>query len=128
VLPTRDGERTSLAEEARIVAFTGRPSAPTWLTADEVDELMLAVPTANTPPDLARNSLAAVSAAVPALQEFLSDHAIATADQLREDHAAVRRAARGDRAGELVVRGLTVRAQTPPDILGVYIYRPEMAT
>jgi len=36
----------------------------------------------------------------------------------------VRVAARGDRAGGLTVRGLSVRAQLPPDVLGVYVYRP----
>lgn len=127
VLPAREGERTSLAEEARIVAFTGRPSNPTWLAADEVDQLLGSAPTQNTPPDVARNALNAVTGAIPALQDLLAAHATEVADQLREDHAAVRRAARGDRAGELGVRGLAVRAQTPPDILGVYIYRPEVA-
>lgn len=127
VLPTRDGGRTSLAEEARIVAFTGRPSNPTWLTAADVDYLLRSGPTQNTPSDVARNALTAVTRSIPALQELLVAHAADVADQLREDHAAVRRAARGDRAGDLGVRGLSVRAQTPPDILGVYIYSPEVA-
>ncbi|WP_308796407.1 helicase-related protein [Agromyces silvae] len=127
VLPTRGGERTSLAEEARIVAFTGRPSDPSWLDPTEIDRLLLSVPTQNTPPDLARNTLSVVTGAIPALQRLLSEQASSVAGQLRDDHAAVRRAARGDRAGDLVVRGLAVRAQTPPDILGVYMYRPEVS-
>lgn len=126
VLPGSDGERTSLAEEARIVAFTGRPSNPTWLASDEVDALLASVPTMNTPDDVARNRLEMVTSAIPALQSLLAGHAEEIAEQLREDHVAVRRAARGDRAGELSVRGLAVKAQTPPDVLGVYVYLPEV--
>ena len=123
-LPTRSGERFNLAEEARIVAFTGRPDSPVWLTDDEVEVLLQAVPTGNTPADAAANLLSHVSKAIPQLTEALAEKANDLSAKLRDDHVAVRRAARGERAGELAVRGLSVRPQLPPDILGIYVYRP----
>lgn len=124
VLPAKDGSRATLAEEARVVAFRGRPSEPEWLTDDEVEQLLSAKPTANTPVDVAENTLGAVVNAIPVIQSQLSAKAEALAAQLEEDHVSVRVAARGDRAGALSVRGLSVRAQLPPDVLGVYVYRP----
>lgn len=124
VLPAKDGARTTLAEEARVVAFCGRPSAPEWLSDDEVEQLLSAKPTENTPVDVAENTLGAVVNAIPVIQSHLSARAEALAAQLEEDHVSVRVAARGDRAGALSVRGLSVRAQLPPDVLGVYVYRP----
>jgi superfamily II DNA or RNA helicase len=124
VLPTSDGQRTTLAEEARVVAFRGRPSSPEWLTPGEIEELLIATPSANTPVDVAENMLGAVISAIPMIQEQLSLQAEALAAQLEGDHISVRVAARGERAGALSVRGLSVRAQVPPDVLGVYVYRP----
>ncbi|GAA2073702.1 helicase-related protein [Microbacterium hatanonis] len=124
VLPAKDRARTTLAEEARVVAFRGRPSDPEWLSDDEVEQLLSAKPTANTPVDVAENTLGAVVNAIPAIQSHLSARAEALAAQLEEDHVSVRVAARGERAGALSVRGLSVRAQLPPDVLGVYVYRP----
>jgi len=124
VLPSQDGPHTTLAEEARVVAFRGKPSAPEWLKDDEVAGLLAAVPTANTPPDVAQNILTAIVGNIPAIQEHLSVQAEALAAALEHDHVSVRVAARGDRAGGLTVRGLSVRPQLPPDVLGVYVYRP----
>ncbi|MFH8249479.1 helicase-related protein [Microbacterium sp. B2969] len=124
VLPSKDGPRTTLAEEARVVAFRGKPSAPEWLTDAEVEHLLAAEPSANTPADVAENTLAAVIRALPVIREQLSERAEQLAAQLEADHVSVRVAARGERAGALSVRGLAVRAQLPPDVLGVYVYRP----
>lgn len=124
VLPSASGPRTTLAEEARVVAFRGRPTDPEWLTPVEVEQLLAATPTANTPADVAENLLAAVISALPVVQKHLGAQAEVLAAQLEEDHVSVRVAARGERAGALSVRGLSVRAQLPPDVLGVYVYRP----
>lgn len=124
VLPAQNATRTMLAEEARVVAFRGRPADPEWLSEDEEEQLLTAKATANTPPDLAQNILATVTNALPTIQDALAERAESLAQQLEEDHISVRVAARGDRAGALSVRGLSVRAQLPPDVLGVYVYRP----
>lgn len=123
-LPGADDANTHVAEDARVVAFTGAPSAPTWLTKEQVDHLLTARPSANVPPDTASNVQRGVIAALPILDEDLVRIGHEVADELRSAHATVRRAARGDRAGGLTVRGLEVQPQLPVDVLGVYVYRP----
>lgn len=123
-LPGRDEARTHVAEEARIVAFSGSPKDPRWLDHSQVDQLLSAEPSANVSPDVARNVMTTVLAALDDLTPHLEQTAQAVADELREAHLAVRQAARGERAGQLSVRGLQVEPQLPVDVLGVYVYRP----
>ncbi|MDQ1248460.1 MAG: hypothetical protein QG597_2832, partial [Actinomycetota bacterium] len=123
-LPGRTGASAHLAEEARVLAFTGTPTQPNWLIPDEVERLLMLRPDANTPPDLARNTMTGILHSLPTLTPHLDAYAQAVADTLRDDHIAVRQAARGERAGALGVRGLTVTPQLPVDVLGVYLYRP----
>lgn len=123
-LPGRSGTSTHLAEEARTLAFTGTPTDPQWLAPEAVESLLASTPTANTPADLARNTMDGVLQALPLLASHLESEAQRTAEQLRADHVAVRQAARGERAGALGIRGLEVTPQLPVDILGVYLYRP----
>ena len=124
-LPGRRGAANHLAEEARTLAFTGTPSDPQWLSPEEVERLLAIRPTSNTPKDVARNAMVGIIAALPSLTSDLNEEANRVAERLREDHIAVRQAARGERAGSLVVRGLEVTPQLPVDVLGVYLYRPD---
>lgn len=123
-MPSRGGEKTSVAEEARVLAFTGTPSNPTWLSREDVEQVLSARPSSNIDLSVATNVVSTVLAALPGLQPALGQQATTIADELREAHLAVRRSARGDRAGTLGVRGLTVTPQLPVDVLGVYIFRP----
>ena len=123
-LPARKGTTTHLAEEARALAFTGSPSNPDWLTAAQVEDLLTSTADANTPPDLARNTVQGVLNSLPSLTPHLESVAQEIAEQLQADHTAVRQAARGERAGSLAIRGLKVTPHLPVDILGVYIFRP----
>jgi superfamily II DNA or RNA helicase len=123
-LPGRGGTVTHLAEEARCLAFTGTPSNPIWMTDEQVEALLAARATKNTPLDVARNSMGGILTALPALTEHLEAEATRLAEQLRADHVSVRQAARGGRAGALGIRGLEVAPQLPVDVLGVYLYRP----
>ena len=50
-----------------MLAFTGTPANPHWLSPPEVDALMALRPDANTPPDVARNLMTAVIGALPTL-------------------------------------------------------------
>ena len=124
-LPGRGGIITThLAEEARVVAFTGNPHDPMWLIEDDVDALLTATATANTAADVARNAMTATLRALPQLAGHLDARARTVAEDLRADHIAVRTAARGERAGALGIRGLDVTPQLPVDVLGVYLYLP----
>lgn len=123
-LPGRDGPQRQVAEEARALAFTGAPAQPQWLAAEEVDRLLEARAGANTPAEIARNMADAVLTRLDVLTPRLEESAAELAESLREAHVRVRRAARGRQAGVLGVAGLTVTAQLPVDVLGVYVYLP----
>jgi hypothetical protein len=89
-----------------------------------VDELLTVSADANTPPDLAKNTIEGVLNSLSSLTPHLETVAQNTAEQLRADHTAVRQAARGDRAGTLGIRGLNVTPHLPVDVLGVYVFLP----
>lgn len=123
-LPGRSGPRSHVAEEARALAFTATPANPNWLDAPAVEALLAARPDRNLPADIARNVMRGILGALPAVRPHLDRFAHDLADSLRDAHVRVRTAARGDRAGALTIRGLTVEPQLPVDILGVYVYQP----
>ncbi|MEU4626839.1 helicase-related protein [Actinoplanes sp. NPDC023801] len=127
-LPGRYGPHTQVAEEARPLAFTGMPSDPQWLTPEAVEALLSARPDHNLSPDIARNIMTGILAALPAITGHLDRIAHELAASLRDAHVRVRTAARGDRAGALSIRGLMVEPQLPVDVLGVYLYRPAPTT
>lgn len=83
-LPGRDGPRPQVAEEARVVAFTGTPAAPRWLERDEVERLLAAKPSANVPADVARNTMANVLDVLPRLTPHLESVAEEVANELRD--------------------------------------------
>ncbi|WP_227878350.1 helicase-related protein [Arthrobacter dokdonensis] len=122
VLPARLGDRTDMAEEARVLAFTGSPQNPVWLADNAVDALLEAKPAANAG-DVS-NMMSNILDSMPLLAGPLNEKAREVAEQIRDSHREVRIAARGDRAGQLGIRGLTVEPNLPVDILGVYVYSP----
>jgi len=117
-LPSRSGERTLVAEDARLLAYRGAPAAPEWLDDTATRALIEATADANIAPDQARDFIQRAVAGLDALATHLDDHGDKLADRLRESHRRVREV-----TGE-VRRGLTVTAQKPADVLGVYVYLP----
>lgn len=121
-LPARDGRRPLVAEEARVLAFRGRATEPQWLPPDEVDQLLAAVPTGNVAPDLARDDVERAVSQLDALMPHLDAEAEALATTLHDSHVRVRQATRQAGASKI-----EVRANTPVDVLGVYVYLPAVA-
>ncbi len=119
-LSGRDGRRSQVAEDAQALAYRGKPDAPDWLPPEEVAALLAAEPSGNVPADLARDDLERAVAALDALQPHLAIEADALAERLATAHTRVRAAAR--------MRGITVTAHTPVDVLGVYLYLPTVAS
>lgn len=117
-LPAASGVKQIVAEDADLVAFTGSASGPTLLSEEEALVLLRAQPDANIPSDQARLFAERAVAAAGALGDVLDARAQARADDLLDSHRRVRTGARAAKAG------LRVRAQTPVDILGVYVYLP----
>lgn len=122
-LPTRtvDAEpRRMVAEEARVLGFRGAPQSADWLTDDDVAGLLSAAPTGNVLPDAATPLLSRMIGGLDAVISHLDTAADTLAERLRQSHIRVREA-----AGQRVRRQITVAAQKPADVLGVYVYLPE---
>jgi superfamily II DNA or RNA helicase len=118
-LPGRDDRRQVVAEDAQVLAYRGRAAEADWLSPAEVQDLLKAQPSGNVPPDQAIDFAERAVADLPLLLARLDGLADAAAERLREDHIRVREA-----SGQHVRRQVTVRAQKPADILGVYVYLP----
>nr|WP_168506943.1 helicase-related protein [Streptomyces sp. S1D4-11]QIY94502.1 DEAD/DEAH box helicase [Streptomyces sp. S1D4-11] len=119
-LPTRDGTvRTQLAEDARVVAFHGRPEAPQWLAEEEALDLLAARATGNSDPAFATDHITEILAALDTgLMGELRTRSAAAAKDLEAAHHRVRTASKARLAG------LKVTPQGDPDVLGVFLYRP----
>ena len=118
-LPGRDGPRAVVAEDAQLLAYRGPAGDAAWLPDSGVQALIAARPSSNIPPDQAIDFAEDAVASLPVLLPHLDQAADDLARRLREDHIRVREA-----GGQHARRQIAVRAQKPPDILGVYVYLP----
>ncbi len=117
-LPTATGIRQVVTEEARFLAFTGAPDHATWLDQTAVNLLLATTPDANVAADQAADLTERVVTALPALTPALDAEADRLATELLDAHRRVRAGAGAAR------RGLTVTAQKPADVLGLYLWLP----
>jgi superfamily II DNA or RNA helicase len=111
-------ERQLLAEDARVLGFTGSPAQAVWLDDAEVAALVDARPDANIGPEQAATFVRTVTDGWAALAPQIDAEARALGDRLLDAHRRVRDAAR--RKG---VR-FEVRPHLPADPLGVYVLLP----
>ncbi|MFG1956940.1 helicase-related protein [Nonomuraea sp. NPDC049028] len=126
-VPGREGDKPLVAEEARVLAFRGKPDSPEWLSPQEVEALLTAEPSGNVAPDLARDDLERLlqpdesgrPKLMTQLRPALDAEADAMAERLRDSHARVREASR-----QSGVSKIKVIANKPADLLGVYLYMP----
>ncbi|MGW4682376.1 helicase-related protein [Micromonospora taraxaci] len=117
-LPSRAGVRQLVAEDARLLAFAGAPNNATWLPTEEALRLLDATADENTDRDFGERTMSRILDGLPAATDRLEAYGEELAAELLASHRRVRSA-----AGE-IVRGLTVTAQKPADILGAYVYLP----
>ncbi len=115
-LPSRTGERTAVAEDAATLGFTSRDGVLSWLDPAAVGALLDAPPSGNV--GNPEQYLTSALRQLPQVQVHLDAHGQALAEQIRAAHRRVRA------ASGAVVRGLGVRAESPPDVLGVYVFVP----
>ncbi len=115
---TRQGEGNALAEEVRVLAFTGPPDAAAWLAdADEADRLLDLFPAGNVLPEQAIAALDRVVDGLDDLRPAIERVAAARAADLMAEHERVR--------DVVSLRGrTTVTPQLPVDILGIYVFLP----
>jgi hypothetical protein len=117
-LPTPDGTRPLVSEQARFAAFTGTPPATRWLPPDEIDALLDLQPDANMAPDQARAQIERSLGLLDDLAVDLATEGDELGIELLDAHRRVRTDANIPR------RGLRVTTQHPGDVLGVYLFLP----
>mgnify|MGYP000299463743 CR=1 FL=1 len=115
-LPSRLGERMAVAEDVATLAMASQDGATRWLDPAEVDALMEARPAGNVAN--ATQQVSSALASLPGLAAHLDAHGEALAEKLRASHRRVRS------ASGATLRGLGVRVETPPDVLGLYVFVP----
>ncbi|MEU8264273.1 DEAD/DEAH box helicase [Micromonospora sp. NPDC048999] len=121
-LPSRNGTRQLVAEDARLLAFQGAPTNARWLTTGDALALLNATADANTDPGFGERTMRQVLDNLPAVTDHLRAYGETLAAELLASHRRVRSA-----SGE-IVRGLTVTVQDHADVLGAYVYLPVAAT
>ncbi|MFF7276183.1 helicase-related protein [Streptomyces griseorubiginosus] len=121
-LPSRHGERQLVAEDARLLAFEGAPRNAVWLPQERAAELLDATASDNTDPHFGERTMTRVLNQFPEVNGYLDSYGAELAAELDAAHRRVRAA-----SGE-IVRGLSVTAQKPADILGAYVYLPAAAS
>ena len=115
---TKEGrERPLLAEDSDLLAFTGSPDQAQWLSREDAEKLLLAVPSGNVPPEQVRDFLQWVLEGRASLLPRLEQACDERANALKQAHTRVRQAAKAKGT-------LRVEAQRPPDLLGIYILLP----
>ena len=118
-LPSRTGERTVVAEDAKLLAFEGSPAGARWLDGAQVESLATAKATGNIPEMQAQDFVRRVIDNLADLNDHLDEVGDEIADTITASHRRVREA-----SGE-IKRGLSVKVERPADVLGVYVFLPE---
>lgn len=107
-----------LAEDSQVIAFEGAPGQHTWINNASAEALLGATPDANIHPQQAVQSASKIIEAFEQLEPDLNTYAEQRAQELLEAHTRVRSASK-----QHGVR-YVVKAQLPPDVLGIYVYLP----
>ena len=113
-------EKPLLAEDCRLLVFTGSPQNATWLDEVEADKLLLVQPDANIAAEQATDFVRRVIEGFDLVRLHLNQAAIQRGEELLDAHQRVRRASK--------VRNIRYRVepQLPPDILGIFVFLPAL--
>jgi len=114
----KDADHTQIAEECRVLAFSGPPSNPAWLPDETTEALLEATPDANIAPEQAATFVSRVVNEIDSLRPRLNDEAVRRSHELLTAHRRLRDSAQ--------MKGLSyrVQARTPVDVLGIYVLLP----
>jgi len=119
IIQTRNNvDRPLLAEDCRLLAFSGSPQNASWLDETEAEKLLSTQPDGNINPEQASDFINRVVENFEELRPHLDQAAIQRGEELLEAHQRVRLA-----TSTRNVR-YRVEPQLPPDVLGIYIYLP----
>jgi superfamily II DNA or RNA helicase len=111
-------ERPLLAEDCRLLAFSGSPQNAIWLDEAAAEKLLDAQPEANIAAEQARDFVGRVIEGFDLLRAHINQAALERGAELMDAHQRVRQASK--------IRNVRYRVepQLPPDVLGIYIYLP----
>lgn len=111
-------ERPLLAEDCRLLAFSGSPQSAVWVEENEAENLLIAQPDGNIAADQAAEFVGRVIDGFELLRSHLDQAAMQRGEELLEAHQRVRLATK--------TRNVRYRVepQLPSDILGLYIFLP----
>lgn len=110
----------SLVEDSQVLALTGSPDNPEWLSEQDAKALLNALPTDNVLPQQALDQINRVLASYSNLKTHLNQFAQTRAVELYSSHIRVRDAALLKRSQKP-----EIKPELPPDLLGIYVYLPE---
>lgn len=113
-----------LVEDAMVMAFRGSSTNPEWLSVKEASALLDAAATGNVNPQVASEQIVELLAEAPHWQPFIHQEAERRAEAATEAHSRVRQA--DQRAGVRAGVRFHAEAHLPVDILGAYIYLPDI--
>lgn len=121
IIQTRkDGETPLLAEDCRLLAFSGSPQNAVWLEEAQAENLLLAQTESNINPEQAAEFVNRVAEGFDTIQPYLNQTALQIGEELLDAHQRVRLASK--------IRNVRYRVepQLPPDVLGIYVYLPSL--
>lgn len=119
IITTRNGiDSPLLAEDCRLLGFSGPAEKAEWLDGDTAEKLILAEPAMNISPDRATQFVMRIIEGFDHLKPHLEQDAHRRGEELLNAHRRVRSAAR--------MSGVKYRVEPhlPPDVLGIYVYLP----
>ncbi|MFC8074639.1 helicase-related protein [Streptomyces sp. NPDC057307] len=122
-LPSRSGNKQQVAEDARLVAFQGSPKNAVWLPEEQAVALLNATASENTDPHFGERTMTRILGQLGDVKMHLEEYGDGLAAALDASHRRVREATTRSELRQ-IVRGLSVKAQKPADILGAYVYLP----
>jgi len=111
-------ERPLLAEDCRLLAFSGSPQSAVWIDENEAEKLLSAQPDGNIAADQAAEFVGRVIDGFGLLRPRLDQAAMQRGEELLEAHQRVRLATKTRNVH------YRVEPQLPPDVLGIYIFLP----
>ncbi len=106
-----------LAEDARLLAYTGTPATAAWLSERDAEELLSAEPDANVVHDSAVRAVQRAIEGLDALGPALAETATVRAAEVLATHRRIRASSRD-------TGSVSVEPQLPVDVLGVYVFLP----
>lgn len=108
-----------LAEEVQVIGHYGTADKPTWISGDEALKLLgQAKADANIGDEEKRDLISTALNGWNSLDSAVEAHIAGRAEVLTEAHRRIRQAV------SMRVRGLTVKPQMPPDLLGLLVLQP----